>query len=135
MSQKYLEFEIEGCRFAIPIEFVFEITPYQKPQRIPNVNFHIEGIVNLRGKVVPVWNLKKLLNLCETEKCRDFVFVEHDSKITALAVDRVIGVTLVEPNEIDTSLAWQIFMNSKVVTGIVKKQPLVAILNIREILG
>ncbi len=130
---KYLNFKLEGIIFAIPVDYVFEVTKYQKLRAIPGVNSNIEGLINLRGSVIPVLNLKKILNLCETEKPKDLIFIEINSTQVALAVDEIIGLMVAEDNDIDKNLSWQVFMDKDIVQGIVKKQELVAILNVEKL--
>lgn len=130
--RKYLEFELEGCFFAIPAEKVTEIINYQIPKRLPNVNSHIEGVINHRGNIVTVLNLKKVLDLCNTEPPKKLILLADNCEktLTALAVDRVVGMNVVEENKVNRELSWQIFLNNKVVDGVlIKGEYLVTLLN------
>ncbi|MNI53347.1 Chemotaxis protein CheW [compost metagenome] len=63
---------------------------------IPHVNTSIKGIINLRGKVVPVVSLRSLFALAEDEytKSTRIVVVKHEEESIGIIVDRVNKVTM-----------------------------------------
>ena len=58
-SYKYVTFDLDGEIYGIPILKLNEIIAYNEPTTIPNVPTFIKGVLNLRGAVVPVVDLRK----------------------------------------------------------------------------
>lgn len=98
-------FELAGEIFGIDILKVQEITSMTKITRVPNAPYFVEGVINLRGKVIPVVDLRKILNL--EPRIYDFtsrIIVLHiDSKIIGVLVDRMNEVIWVNKNNIETN--------------------------------
>ena len=55
--------EVEGRRFGVDIYQIEEIIPMVKPKPVVKAPNHIEGVINLRGSLIPVVKLGKILNL------------------------------------------------------------------------
>jgi purine-binding chemotaxis protein CheW len=80
---------------------------------VPNAPHYVEGVINLRGKVIPVVDLRKILNLEPgTYGSNSRIIVLHlDDKIIGILVDRMNEVLWVNKNMIETN---PIETNSKV---------------------
>jgi len=52
-------FRLNEQEYAIDIFKVNEIVPYRRPTMIPNTPDYVEGVLNLRGNVIPVKSIKK----------------------------------------------------------------------------
>lgn len=61
--QRYLAFTVAELNLAIPVDQVFEVAPVPPLTRIPRPARHIEGLTTLRGRPVPVMDLRKRLGL------------------------------------------------------------------------
>jgi len=71
--------------------------------KIPRAPYCIEGIVNLRGNVIPALNLRKLFNLPEksiTDATR-IIIIDHNGKRTGIVVDSVSEVLRFEKTLIE----------------------------------
>jgi purine-binding chemotaxis protein CheW len=66
-KDKYLTFIIADETYAVPIGFITEIVGIQKVTAVPNVNEYIKGVINLRGLVIPVVDLRSRFGLEEIE--------------------------------------------------------------------
>ncbi len=60
-SEKFLEFKIGERLFAYPISKIKEIMEYPLVEAIPGANYHIRGAMNLRGSLVPVFELSLMV--------------------------------------------------------------------------
>ena len=67
LKDKYLTFKIANEDYAIEIKYVIEIIGIHKITRIPNIKDYIKGIINLRGIIIPVVEVRKRFNLLEIE--------------------------------------------------------------------
>jgi len=98
-------FEIANEHFGIDILKVQEITTMTKITRVPNAPIFVEGVINLRGKVIPVVDLRKILNLeAGTYGSNSRIIVLHlENKIIGILVDRMNEVLWVNKNMIETN--------------------------------
>jgi purine-binding chemotaxis protein CheW len=90
-QEQYVEFGIELEHYAIHIEDIHEIIKMQDITQIPNVMPYVKGVINLRGKIVPVISLRNLFSLPENEasKSSRIVVVNHREDTVGIIVDHV----------------------------------------------
>lgn len=88
--KQYLTFVVAGEEYAIPILRVREILAYVALTRVPRAPEFIAGVMNLRGRVVPVVDLRMKLGLEPTaitaHTCIVIVEVENEQAATTLAL-------------------------------------------------
>jgi chemotaxis signal transduction protein len=60
--EQYIGFTLDETEFTVPIVKVREIIQMPAVTRVPQTPHYLEGVTNLRGAVIPVVNLKRLLN-------------------------------------------------------------------------
>ena len=91
---KFVSFFLGAEEYALPISEVQEINRVVDITRVPNSPEHVMGVINLRGKIVPVIELKTRLNLGGTDISKEsrVVVVEQGPKVLGLLVDRVSQV-------------------------------------------
>jgi len=51
------------CEYGVPITKVQEIIPMANPTRLPQAPDFVEGIINLRGRIIPIIDLKKRFDM------------------------------------------------------------------------
>jgi chemotaxis signal transduction protein len=64
-AAKYLTFQLAGEEYGLPVLAVQEIIQWTEVTRVPRVPAFIQGVINLRGKVIPVLNLRQRFGLPE----------------------------------------------------------------------
>jgi purine-binding chemotaxis protein CheW len=64
-AREYLTFFIAGEEYAVSLEFVREVIPYDTVTRVPGMPDAVRGVTNLRGSVVPVVDLAVQFRLRE----------------------------------------------------------------------
>ena len=74
-AEQHLTFEIAGELFAIPILAVHEIRSWEKVSRIPNSAPYVLGVINLRGEIVPVIDVRARLGLDAIEMTANTVVI------------------------------------------------------------
>jgi purine-binding chemotaxis protein CheW len=94
-QKQYVEFGIESEQYAIRIQDIHEIIKIQDITQIPNVKLYVKGVINLRGKIVPVISLRNLFQLEEKDysKHTRIVVVHHQEDTVGIIVDSVNKVT------------------------------------------
>jgi purine-binding chemotaxis protein CheW len=70
LPQEFLAFELQGECYAVPIGQVREIVKVPPLTELPRSPAHLLGVMNLRGDVMPVYGLKKRLNLVDVPAVR-----------------------------------------------------------------
>ncbi|MCX8058854.1 MAG: chemotaxis protein CheW [Spirochaetes bacterium] len=130
-------FNVGTVIYAIPIENVFYIEKYMTPTTIPNSPAFVEGIINLRGNVIPVIDLRKRFGIKDaqiTNKTK-IIIVGLENRKFGFIVDSVSEVVTLKPEEIEPTLPTVSGLKSEFIYGIGKiKEKLVIILNIEKIL-
>ena len=139
-EQQLVTFRLGIEEYGINVENVQEINRMTEVTKIPRAPQSIEGIVNLRGNVVPALDLRRLFNLSEkqvTDSTR-IIIVDLDGKSTGLIVDSVSEVlrferSLIEPPPVILSSG----IDSDFVDGVGKLEDgkrMILILNIGKVL-
>jgi purine-binding chemotaxis protein CheW len=63
VDNQFLSFHLNGQVYALPLAQVAEITPYQELNQLPHMPRGVEGLLDLRGRVVPVISLRARMGL------------------------------------------------------------------------
>ncbi|MCL6612346.1 MAG: chemotaxis protein CheW [Peptococcaceae bacterium] len=128
-------FQLNDQQYALPIQETQEIIRMTNITKVPNTRHYVEGIINLRGSIVPVINLNKRLNLPVSEYGEDtrIIVVEHEGQKVGMIVDIVLEVGRFSENEIEPpSVAGD---NVSYLKGVVKKgDQLWLLLNLGEVI-
>jgi chemotaxis protein CheZ len=99
---QYIGFQLGAEEYSIPILKVREIINVPGMTRLPHTPGYIEGVADLRGSVVPIVNIKKLVQLDSAPGGGDKVIVLSDGKVTfGILVDGITGVIGIEDSSIE----------------------------------
>jgi purine-binding chemotaxis protein CheW len=66
-ADQYLTFQLAGQNYGVEILRVQEIKGWEKPTRLPHSPPHVQGVINLRGAVVPILDLRRRFGLGDAE--------------------------------------------------------------------
>ncbi len=112
-------FLLENERYGVDTKRVKEITKMKKITPIPQVKEYIEGIINLRGNVLPVINLRKFFGLPAFDGSdKRILFIESDGKVTGIIVDAVSEVIRLSEDNIQPSPAAVKKINNEFISGV-----------------
>ena len=91
--------------YALDIAMVKEIIAWEPVTRVPRAEGFVEGLINLRGNVIPVVDLRKRFGLPQAEVGRETrgVVVEIGNLVVGLVVDGVTEVLRVPHTQVETS--------------------------------
>jgi len=126
-SISYIVFMLNNEEYGIEILYAQEIIRIPKQiSKIPNMPSYVEGVINLRGKVITVINLSKRFAFEETKVSLDsrLLIVELDGTMLALIVDDVSEIISIEDSSIEklNSVISQIGNNSLKGIGKIEKR-------------
>lgn len=140
-EEQLVTFKIDMEEYGVKVANVQEINRMTEATKIPRAPYHIEGIVNLRGNVIPALDLRRLFKLSEkqvTDATR-IIIVDFDGKRTGIVVDSVSEVLRFEKNLIE---APQDILSSGIDTDYVEGvgkldggKRMILILDIRKVLS
>lgn len=87
-------FKLGGDEYGININNVQEINRMSEITHYPGAPAYIAGMVDLRGDIIPILNLKKLLALCNSDSnvASKFLVVEFENKRIGIMIDSVSGL-------------------------------------------
>lgn len=101
-KDKYLIFTIDKEEYGIGIKYILEIISIQKITRVPELVDYIKGIINLRGKIIPVMDVrlrfKKMPIEYDDRTC--IIVVDVDGLTVGLIVDRVSEVVTIPEDQV-----------------------------------
>jgi purine-binding chemotaxis protein CheW len=136
--QQFVVFRLGDNDFAVPIEQVQEILVFTPLARIPKVPGFIEGIINVRGKIIPVVNLCERLNLSGRPRDQEtrIVVVEVAEQTVGMIVDMVTEVAKLPPKAIEPPPPLITTVSPRFVTGVGKEGGrILVILNLDRLLS
>ncbi len=97
-------FELGSEQYGLPIEQVQEIIRYSSPRHVSTSSAWIEGVINLRGKIVPVWSLASRLGVAAGEhSTSNIVIVESPEGTIGLIVDHVTEVLTIDAEQVEAT--------------------------------
>ncbi|PIE17334.1 MAG: chemotaxis protein CheW [Proteobacteria bacterium] len=122
-GDEFVAFMLEGEEYACPITNVQEIIGFREVTKLPNVPPFIIGVLNLRGAVVPVVDLRSKFGLPakEYDKYTVIVIVEVGDKVMGIVVDSVTDVLRLSDEEIQPAPDFAGAVDSHLITGMADK--------------
>jgi len=130
-------FRIGDETFGVRIGSVREIVRVPEITSVPNAQDTIEGVINLRGKIIPVIDLRKRFGQTEIQpdKKNRILVVELENKLVGLIVNSASEVLKIPPSEIESPGSVFADGDSSYVTGVGKlKGRLIILLDITKLL-
>ena len=102
IANQYMTFIVGAENYGIKIEFVSEILTVQTITVVPEVPEYIKGIINMRGKILPVMDVRLRFNKepIEYSDRTCFIVINIDNTMVGLIVDSVREVMEIMPEDI-----------------------------------
>jgi chemotaxis signal transduction protein len=97
-----LVFRLDRERYAIEVSELLEVLPYRGCTAVPGAPAAVLGVLNVRGDIRPVVDLRRLLGVtaAESASLRYLLMLRHESGAIGLAVDALETVRQVEAGEL-----------------------------------
>lgn len=131
-------FNLDNEEYAVDILKVQEINRMTEITRVPNSPSYVEGVVNLRGKVIPVVNIRAKFGLMEKETdARSRIMIMDIQGITmGVVVDSVSEVLRIPADIVDPAPAMASSIGGEYIKGIAKfDNRLIILLDLDRMLG
>lgn len=117
---EYLAFTLGQEEYGIDIQKVSEIRNYETPTRIANAPEFVKGVINLRGLIVPIVDMRIRFNLGTPEygPFTVVIILNIGSRVVGMVVDAVSDVTILEPEQIKAAPEMGGSLNTEYITGL-----------------
>ncbi|MCS7175344.1 chemotaxis protein CheW [Pseudothermotoga sp.] len=138
MELKVVSFALANEKFALDIMNIDSIVEVGKIVRLPESADYVEGVMNLRGNVIPIINMKKKFSMPETGRSGSakIIVVNMKDKKVGLLVDQVHEVLTLTDEQIEPPPTGLGGTRANFILGIAKiNEELLIILNAEEILS
>lgn len=123
-GQEWLSFRLADLDYAVDILRVKEIRIWEEATRIPYSPDYVVGLINLRGAIVPVVDLRARIGLPSIARDHETVILildveaEGGTKSVGLVVDRISEVVTATPRNTQVSPRFDLVVDEKFVAGI-----------------
>lgn len=107
LEGKFMTFKLADEEYGLQIMKVREIIGLMDITRVPKSDYFIKGVINLRGKVIPVVDLRLKFGMQEAEATDQTVIIvvqittEHGESTMGILVDEVLEVMNITANQIE----------------------------------
>ncbi|MFZ5993579.1 MAG: chemotaxis protein CheW [Thermodesulfobacteriota bacterium] len=140
--KQYLTFVLGGENFALETSRVKEVLEYTTITRIPRMPEFLCGVINLRGNVVPVMDMRLKLGMPSAERTVDTCIVivevnfDDESATIGCLVDSVKEVLEIEANEIEPPPKMGMRLGTDFIQGMARQgESFIIILDINRIIA
>ncbi|MDP4180072.1 MAG: chemotaxis protein CheW [Bacillota bacterium] len=121
-NQQIVIFKVDDEMYGINIEQVKEIITPMEIFKIPNTPNFVEGLINLRGKIYTILNLRKKFNLTAraSDEHTKIVMLNSESLAVGFIIDVVNEIVWVDDKQIENPPETIKALNRKYITGVAK---------------
>jgi len=119
-AREYLTFRLDQEEYGIDILKVQEIRGYEPPTRVANAPAFIKGVVNLRGTIVPIVDMRLKFNCAKAEynAFTVVIILNLRSRIVGIVVDSVSDVMELPPESLKAAPEIDSVIDSSAVVGL-----------------
>lgn len=120
-EDQYLTLKLGSEEYAIDILCVQEIRSYEEPTRMVNAPLFVKGVINLRGVIVPIVDVRLKLGLANADY-NDFtvvIILNLNGTVIGAVVDSVSDVVTLNAESIKPAPQFESAIDSRFVTGLV----------------
>jgi len=119
-AQEYLTYTLGPEEYAIDILRVQEIRGYEQPTTIANAPSFLKGVINLRGIIVPIVDLRLKFNVgvADYTPTTVVIILNIGSRVVGIVVDSVSDVTMMRPDQIRPAPEFAATVDSKYIKGL-----------------
>lgn len=132
-------FKLGSDDYCVPVSQAREIQLYSMPTRIPNTPDFVEGVINLRGQIIPILDLKKRFGSGSTDinALTKIIIIDMDGELLGILVDSVSEVLKTPQSRFEAPpSAVRTSINNNYISGIGKiDERLLILLDLAKVLN
>jgi purine-binding chemotaxis protein CheW len=122
---KVVGFTLGNELYAIEPEFIQEVYPLKQVTPLPGTPSFVMGIVNIRRKIVPLIDLKKILEIPSTTAESKIIVLAQKEQQVAIGIDRLVGMLTIFKHSLQPALPSLHGIRQNVLKGITLDQTIV----------
>jgi len=141
LEGKYLTFNLMEEFYGVNVEHILQIIAIPEITKIPKTPDFVKGVINLRGKIIPVIDLRIKFKLPEQQynDRTSIVIIKLKTKqseiFIGIIIDKVLEVLDIHNEEIEDTPTFNVQLDTEFILGMAKvKNKVVTLLNINKIL-
>jgi purine-binding chemotaxis protein CheW len=137
-TEQFVIFSVNEQIYGVEILKIKEVVSYQKITPLPNMRGFIKGIINLRGVILPVFDLRDKFKLPETTYTafHAIIVMEISGRVMGVIVDELSDVVDIFPEEVQAASSLPPGVQAEYIKGIGKKeQSLIVLLDVDRLLS
>ncbi|MGL4800102.1 MAG: chemotaxis protein CheW [Cellulosilyticaceae bacterium] len=121
-TNQIVVFKLGAQEYGIDIMRVIEISDYKTVTQVPEVPDYIEGIINIRGDIYPIYNLRKRFRMNDQgiDENTKMIQMNLGEIKVAFVVDNVCEILTVKEEEVEATPKMISRYESKYITGVSK---------------
>ncbi len=129
-QREYVIFKLVGENYGVEVKYVENIEKYTEITRVPYTEPSVKGVVNLRGIIVPIIDLRKKFGLPTVEPNENsrMIIVNYDENKIGMLVDSCSETYQISDDEIDTASTLSRDSSIEYISSIGKKDGRVVML-------
>jgi purine-binding chemotaxis protein CheW len=145
MRKRYVTFSLAGGRYCIPVDQVVQIIRLEDLIEIPKPPPFVEGVINLRGDIIPVVSLRARMEVTDGERAargaaeqrkRRVVVIRLEGRLYGLDVDEVREIVEIDEQGITTDATTLYGVRADFLMGIARREDGVyMLLDLPRVLG
>lgn len=137
---KVVVFKLSSNEYGLRVDEVREVLKVQDITSLPNTPDYIIGVTNIRGEITPIIDLRKKLNIYDTEEDNEneklVMVIEIDNVPVGILVDAVSDVMQISKEQIEDMGEMRKNISGEYIEGIAKiNNRLIIILNIKNLVN
>jgi purine-binding chemotaxis protein CheW len=136
--QQFVIFSVDEQIYGVEILKIKEVVSYQKITPLPNMKAFIKGVINLRGVILPVFDLREKFKLPETTytSFHAIIVMEVSGRVMGIIVDEISDVVDLFPEEVQAASSLPPGVQAEYMKGIGKKESeLIVLLDVDRLLS
>ena len=136
--QRFVIFSVDEQIYGVEILKIKEVVSYQKITPLPNMKAFIKGVINLRGVILPVFDLREKFKLPETTytSFHAIIVMEVSGRVMGIIVDEISDVVDLFPEEVQAASSLPPGVQAEYMKGIGKKESeLIVLLDVDRLLS
>jgi len=137
-SSRYLTFIIEAEQYGIDIGSVIEIIGMQKITQVPEQPDYVNGVINLRGKIIPTIDIRTRFkkSRIEYDERTCIIVLDINTVLVGVIVDRVSEVNTINHDTISEPPSFNTDFSNRFVRGIARvEEEIIILVNINKLLS
>jgi purine-binding chemotaxis protein CheW len=136
-EKQYVIFKLGNEEYGVEIMNVKEISEFKESTKVPNTPYFVDGIINLRGEIIPIINLKKRFEVSDGEIDSDtrIIVININDRNVGFVVDEASQVLRIKDNDIDEAPEIVAGVDRQYITGVGKVgEKIIILLDLEKIL-